>query len=380
MAPDERSGPGAVDPARGDVVHRRVRGLRRHRHRRRALGVDVRRPARPGCLRSGVFLPRRGGTPRARRPGWPEPAVAADSAAANPIRERPRTGTCARTGRRSGAHPSRGRAPASRESPPQASRLPFFWVRGRLDRRADALPILFPGTVGYGGRPPGSLSRCRSSRSPPRSRSGGVTPGGSSRRRAERLRRRRRRQTRRGRARVDLGIRLLPRTCPTRSPTSSTTCSRPCFPGISPTGGAASSSIPGGRARLVSLAPVRAVLVGVALLGVSPDRRAAAARGRRVRASCAPRSPGTPTLNDTGRGAGDAALLFICASLPLYLGARGARRLPHGAAESSSRRSPSSAPRSSSLRSRSAPSPTRCATPPSPASRSRRLTAAAPSP
>jgi len=30
---------------------------------------------------------------------------------------------------------------------------------------------------------------------------------------------------------------------------------------------------------------------------------------------------GTPNLNDTGRGAGNTALLFVCASLPLYLGA-----------------------------------------------------------
>ena len=82
---------------------------------------------------------------------------------------------------------------------------------------------------------------------------------------------------------------------------------------------------------LIALAPVRAVVAGVALLGACQIVALLVLAGveyGHVHASFA----GTPTLNDTGRGAGNTALLFICASLPLYLGAevRGGARAVRG--------------------------------------------------
>jgi hypothetical protein len=93
----------------------------------------------------------------------------------------------------------------------------------------------------------------------------------------------------------------------------------PVFPGIGPYRAALEIVIPVVIV-LVVLAPVRAVLVGVAILGASQLVALLVLAGveyAHVHASFA----GTPTLEDTGSGAGNAALLFICASLPLYLGA-----------------------------------------------------------
>jgi len=93
----------------------------------------------------------------------------------------------------------------------------------------------------------------------------------------------------------------------------------PVFPGVAPYRSALELVIPV-LIVLVVLAPVRAVLVGVALLGASQLVALLALAGveyAHVHASFA----GSPSLEGTGSGAGDAALLFVCASLPLYLGA-----------------------------------------------------------
>jgi hypothetical protein len=71
---------------------------------------------------------------------------------------------------------------------------------------------------------------------------------------------------------------------------------------------------------LVVLAPVRAVLVGVAILAVGQIAALAglaAVQYANVRAPFA----GTPTPNAVGPAVAGTALLYVCGSLPLYLGA-----------------------------------------------------------
>jgi hypothetical protein len=93
----------------------------------------------------------------------------------------------------------------------------------------------------------------------------------------------------------------------------------PVFPGVTPYRAALELVLPVAIV-LIALAPVRAVLAGVAVLAASQLVALLVLAGvmfAHVPAVFA----GSPTLNDTGRGVGNTALLYICASLPLYLGA-----------------------------------------------------------
>jgi len=105
----------------------------------------------------------------------------------------------------------------------------------------------------------------------------------------------------------------------------------PVLPGIDPYRAALELAIPVALV-LVALAPVRAVLTAVAALGALQLVALLVLAGveyGHTRGSFA----GTPTLDGTGRGTGNAALLFVCASLPLYLGAEvggGARTVRRG--------------------------------------------------
>lgn len=105
----------------------------------------------------------------------------------------------------------------------------------------------------------------------------------------------------------------------------------PVFPGIHPYRAALELLVPAALVLLV-LCPVRAVVGALALLAAVQIGLLVAlgvvelshTRGSLV---------GSPELNDTGRATGGAALLFICASLPLYLGAEvrgGARTVRRG--------------------------------------------------
>jgi len=93
----------------------------------------------------------------------------------------------------------------------------------------------------------------------------------------------------------------------------------PVFPGIHPYRAALELLLPAALV-IVALSPVRAVVGGLALL-------AALQIGLLVALAVVEFSHtsgsfvGSPELNDTGRATGGAALLFVCASLPLYLGA-----------------------------------------------------------
>jgi amino acid transporter len=84
----------------------------------------------------------------------------------------------------------------------------------------------------------------------------------------------------------------------------------------------------------VALSPVRLVLAGLGALAAAQLVAMvvlAAVELRHVSAPFASR----PSLNDTGRATGGTALLFICASLPLYLGAEvrgGSRTIRRGLA------------------------------------------------
>jgi hypothetical protein len=93
----------------------------------------------------------------------------------------------------------------------------------------------------------------------------------------------------------------------------------PVFPGVTPYRAALELVLPVVIV-LIALAPVRAVLAGVAVLAASQLVALLVLAGvmfAHVPAVFA----STPTLNDTGRGVGNTALLYVCASLPLYLGA-----------------------------------------------------------
>jgi hypothetical protein len=92
----------------------------------------------------------------------------------------------------------------------------------------------------------------------------------------------------------------------------------PVFPGIAPYRGSLELAIPVAIV-LLALAPLRVALVGLAALGAAQlvflpvlGGVALAHVGARVAAA--------PTVGVTGRAAGSTALLFVCASLPLYLG------------------------------------------------------------
>jgi hypothetical protein len=70
----------------------------------------------------------------------------------------------------------------------------------------------------------------------------------------------------------------------------------------------------------VALAPVRGVVAGLGLLAAAQIVLLLVVAGLELSHTGAP-AVGKPSLNSTGRATGDAALLFVCASLPLYLAA-----------------------------------------------------------
>lgn len=93
----------------------------------------------------------------------------------------------------------------------------------------------------------------------------------------------------------------------------------PVFPGIAPYRGALELALPAALV-LVALAPARVVVAGVAALAVAQLGALLALAA--VEYAHAPLSFAGPAgAAGTARGAGSAALLFVCASLPLYLGA-----------------------------------------------------------
>jgi hypothetical protein len=94
----------------------------------------------------------------------------------------------------------------------------------------------------------------------------------------------------------------------------------PVFPGITPYRASLELVLPVVLV-LIALAPVRAVLAGVAALAASQLVALLVLAGVMFAHVPSVSFAGTPTLDATGRGAGNAALLYICASLPLYLGA-----------------------------------------------------------
>ena len=93
----------------------------------------------------------------------------------------------------------------------------------------------------------------------------------------------------------------------------------PVFPGIHPYRAALELLLPVALV-VVVLCPVRAVVAGLALLA-AVQIGLLVALGAVELSHTSGSFVGSPELNDTGRATGGAALLFICASLPLYLGA-----------------------------------------------------------
>src|SRR5712692_4868442 len=77
----------------------------------------------------------------------------------------------------------------------------------------------------------------------------------------------------------------------------------------------------------IAFAPVRGVVAGLGLLAAAQIVLLLVVAGLELSHTGAP-VVGKPSLNSTGRATGDAALLFVCASLPLYLAAevRGGKR------------------------------------------------------
>ncbi|MGH2971350.1 MAG: hypothetical protein ACRDLE_04340 [Gaiellaceae bacterium] len=93
----------------------------------------------------------------------------------------------------------------------------------------------------------------------------------------------------------------------------------PVFPGINPYRAALELVIPAAIVAFVFL-PVRTVLVSLGVLGVAQVIALVVLAGFEYRHAGA-RFASHPSLDDTGRATGGAALLFVCASLPLYFGA-----------------------------------------------------------
>jgi hypothetical protein len=93
----------------------------------------------------------------------------------------------------------------------------------------------------------------------------------------------------------------------------------PVFPGIGPYRAALELMLPAALV-LIALAPVAIVLAGVAILGASQLIVLLVLAGV-VYAHVPVSFAGRPTFGAIGRGAGNTALLYFCASLPLYLGA-----------------------------------------------------------
>jgi amino acid transporter len=101
----------------------------------------------------------------------------------------------------------------------------------------------------------------------------------------------------------------------------------PVFPGLHDYRAALELVLPVALIAIV-FAPIRGVVAGLGVLAAAQIVLLLVVAGLELSHTGAPAVMGQPSLNATGRATGDAALLFICASLPLYLGAevRGGRR------------------------------------------------------
>ena len=93
----------------------------------------------------------------------------------------------------------------------------------------------------------------------------------------------------------------------------------PVFPGIRPYRGALELLLPVALV-LVALAPLQPVVAALGLLAAAQVVALLVLAGVELRHAGAGFAS-HPSVNDTGRAAGGSALLFVCASLPLYLGA-----------------------------------------------------------
>jgi len=100
----------------------------------------------------------------------------------------------------------------------------------------------------------------------------------------------------------------------------------PVFPGIHPYRAALELALPAALVA-VALAPVRWVLAGLGVLAAAQIVALLLLGGVEL-SHAGVGFASHPSLNDTGRATGSTALLFVCASLPLYLGAevRGGNR------------------------------------------------------
>ena len=94
---------------------------------------------------------------------------------------------------------------------------------------------------------------------------------------------------------------------------------QPVFPGIHPYRATLELLLPAALVLLV-FAPVRIVLVLLGLLAAAQVVALLVLAGFEFAHASAPLASHA-SVNDTGRATGSAALLFVCASLPLYLGA-----------------------------------------------------------
>lgn len=92
----------------------------------------------------------------------------------------------------------------------------------------------------------------------------------------------------------------------------------PVFPGIAPYRSSLELALPVGLV-LVALAPLRAVLAGLGVLGAAQLVLLPVVGGVAL-SHVGARFATAPGLEPTGRAVGGTALLFVCASLPLYLG------------------------------------------------------------
>jgi hypothetical protein len=93
----------------------------------------------------------------------------------------------------------------------------------------------------------------------------------------------------------------------------------PVFPGIAPYRSSLELALPVALV-LVALAPLRAVLAGVGLLAAAQLVLLPVLGGVAL-SHVGARFAAAPSVDETGRAVGGTALLFVCASLPLYLGA-----------------------------------------------------------
>lgn len=100
----------------------------------------------------------------------------------------------------------------------------------------------------------------------------------------------------------------------------------PVFPGLHDYRSALELVLPVALVAIV-FAPVRGVVAGLGLLAAAQIVLLLVVAGFELSHTGAP-AVGKPSLSSTGRATGDAALLFVCASLPLYLAAevRGGKR------------------------------------------------------